>query len=201
MNLPTTPQYAGFELLQEQQTRGIIGRFFETLHHILGLFFGGLAAYIRRRKAQGEGGVLEVLLLRFLFIFIWPFLDKQIASQPFPVQFRRRLELLGPTYNKLGQILSLREDLLPKPVTDELKNLLDRLPVVSFERYQELVEADLKRPLETIFQGIDPTPLGSASLAQTHRARLHTGEDVVIKLLKPGVRKTIERDTTLLRLF
>jgi ubiquinone biosynthesis protein len=201
MNQPTAPQYAGFELLQERQTRGIIGRFLLTLRHILGLFFGGLAAYIRWREAQGEGGALEVLLLRFLFIFIWLFLDKQIASQPFPVQFRRRLELLGPTYIKLGQILSLREDLLPKPLTDELKNLLDRLPVVSFERYQELVEADLKRPLDTIFQWIDPIPLGSASLAQTHRARLRTREDVVIKLLKPGVRKTIERDTKLLRLF
>src|SRR5262245_51242130 len=201
MSQPTPSQYAGYELLQERQTHGIIGRFFLTLRHILGLFFGGLAAYIRWRKAQGEGNVLEMLLLRFLFIFIWPFLDKQLAARPFPSQFRRRLELLGPTYIKLGQILSLREDLLPKPVTDELKNLLDRLPVVSFERFQELVETDLERPLETLFQRIDPTPLGSASLAQTHRARLHTGEDVVIKLLKPGVRKTIERDTTLLRLF
>jgi ubiquinone biosynthesis protein len=201
MNQPTVPQYAGFELLQERQTRGIIGRFLLTLRHILGLIFGGLAAYIRWRKDQGEGGAPEVLLLRFLFIFIWPFLDKQIAGQPFPVQFRRRLELLGPTYIKLGQILSLREDLLPKPLTDELKNLLDRLPVVNFERYQELVEADLECPLDTIFQWIDPIPLGSASLAQTHRARLHTREDVVIKLLKPGVRKTVERDTKLLRLF
>jgi ubiquinone biosynthesis protein len=201
MSQPTAPQYAGYELLQERQTRGIIGRFLLTLRHILGLFFGGLVAYIRWRKDQGEGGALEVLLLRFLSVFIWPFLDKQIAGLPFPVQFRRRLELLGPTYIKLGQILSLREDLLPKPLTDELKNLLDRLPVVSFERYRELVEADLERPLETIFQWIDPIPLGSASLAQTHRARLHTREDVVIKLLKPGVRKTIERDTKLLRLF
>src|SRR5262245_11662820 len=123
MNQPTTPQYAGFELLKEQQARGIIGRFMLTLRHITGLIFGGLAAYIRSRKAQGEGGDLEVLLLRFLFIFIWPFLDKGIAGRPFPVQFRRRLELLGPTYIKLGQILSLREDLLPKPITDELKNL------------------------------------------------------------------------------
>jgi predicted unusual protein kinase regulating ubiquinone biosynthesis (AarF/ABC1/UbiB family) len=88
----------------------------------------------------------------------------------------------------LGQILSLREDLLPKPLTDELKNLLDRLPVVSFERYQELVEADLKRPMDTIFQWIDPIPLGSASLAQPPGQAAYR-EDVVIKLLKPGVRK------------
>lgn len=201
MSQPAPPQYAGYELLQERRTHGIIGRFLVTLRHILGLIFGGIAAYIRQQKAQGEGATLEMLLLRFLFIFIWPFLDKKIVNQPFPVQFRRRLELLGPTYIKLGQILSLREDLLPKPITDELKNLLDRLPVVSFERYRELVEANLKRPLDTAFEWIDPIPLGSASLAQTHRARLRTHEDVVIKLLKPGVRKTIERDTKLLRLF
>ncbi len=194
-------QYAGYELLQERQTRGIIGRFLITLRHVLGLIFGGIAAYIRQQKNQGEGDTLEMLLLRFLFIFIWPFLDKQITSQPFPIQFRRRLELLGPTYIKLGQILSLREDLLPKPITDELKNLLDRLPVVSFERYKELVETDLKRPLDSIFEWIDPIPLGSASLGQTHRARLITHEEVVLKMLKPGVRKTIERDTKLLRLF
>ena len=58
MNQPTAPQYAGFELLQERKTRGIIGRFLLTLRHMLGLIFGGLAAYIHWRKAQGEGGDL-----------------------------------------------------------------------------------------------------------------------------------------------
>ena len=123
-----------------------------------------------------------------------------LSGSPSPCSSALRLERLGPTYIKLGQILSLREDLLPKDITDELKNLLDRLPVVSFDRYKELIEADLKRPVDTIFHWIDPHPLGSASLAQTHRARLLTGERVVLKVLKAGVRQTVETDTKLLRL-
>jgi ubiquinone biosynthesis protein len=72
--------------------------------------------------------------------------------------------------------------------------------VVSFERFKELIEADLKRPVGTIFRWIDPKPLGSASLAQTQRARLLTGERVVLKVLKPGVRQTVQTDTRLMRL-
>ena len=73
------------------------------------------------------------------------------------------------------------------------------MPVVTFARYQEIIEADLQRPLPTITSWIDPIPLGSASLAQTHQARLLTGEYVVLKVLKPGVRHIIKTDTTLLR--
>ena len=67
------------------------------------------------------------------------FLNRKLAAQPFPVQLRRRLEMLGPTYIKLGQVLSLRQDLLPPAITGELKNLLDRLPVVPFPRFMEIV--------------------------------------------------------------
>ncbi len=189
-----------FEVYQERRPAGLIGRLFITVHHLLGLLFGGAFAFVRKKKAEGEGDTLELLLLRFVLIFVWPFLNKELISQPFPVQFRRRLELLGPTYIKLGQILSLREDLLPKALTDELKNLLDRLPAVTYERFKELIEADLKRSVESIFLFVEPTPLGSASLAQTHRAILSTREVVVIKVLKPGVRQTVARDTVLLRL-
>ena len=77
--------------------------------------------------------------LRVVTVLSRPFLKRKLVDQPFPVQFRRRLEMLGPTYIKLGQILSLRADLLPDEITRELKNLLDRLPVVPFERFLELV--------------------------------------------------------------
>jgi ubiquinone biosynthesis protein len=192
---------SGFEAYQEGRPRGIIRRFFATLGQLVALFFGGAFAYVRNRKALGEGGAIEVLLLRFVLIFAWPFMNKKIISQPFPVQFRMRLELLGPTYIKLGQILSLREDLLPKSITDELKRLLDQLPAVSYERFKQLIVQDLHRPLNTMFAWIDPIPLGSASLAQTHRARLVTKEKVVIKVLKPGVRRMVQVDTRLLRFF
>jgi ubiquinone biosynthesis protein len=192
---------SGFELYMERRQRGIIGRFIETLGQLLGLLFGGAFAFVRQKKAGGEGGSIEVLLLEFVLIFTWPFLNKMIINQPFPVQFRLRLEQLGPTYIKLGQILSLREDLLPRSITDELKNLLEKLPAVSYGRLKELIVEDLHRPLNTMFVWIDPIPLGSASLAQTHRARLVTKERVVIKVLKPGVRKLVETDTKLLRFF
>jgi ubiquinone biosynthesis protein len=190
-----------FEIYQERRPAGLIARFFITLGQLLGLFFGAVNVSIQQQVASGQANMLLVVPLRVVLFFVRPFLDKQIIQKPFPVQFRLRLERLGPTYIKLGQILSLREDILPKSVTTELTNLLDRLPVVAFQRIRELVEDDLKRPLDTIFRWIDPKPLGSASLAQTHRARLRTGERVVLKVLKPGVRQTVQTDTKLLRLL
>ena len=193
-------QQNGFAVYKERRPAGLVGRFVIVISHLLGLVLGGAFAFVRQKKAVGEANTLEMLLLRFGLIFVWPFLNKQLIRQPFPVQFRRRLEMLGSTYIKLGQILSLREDLLPKAITDELKNLLDRLPAVPFERFQELIETGLNRPLGTMFLWIDPIPLGSASLAQTHRAELTTRQVVVIKTLKPGVRQTVTRDTVLLKI-
>lgn len=190
----------GFELLQEGPPQTLLRRFWVTQQHLWGLLFGSSVAYVREWTARGQGGSISILTLRALLFFVGPFLDRRIVQQPFPVQFRMRLERLGPTYVKLGQILSLREDLLPHSVTAELQNLLDRLPVVNFERYKSLVEADLKRSLGMAFTWVEPLPLGSASLAQIHRAQLRTGEDVVLKVIKPGVRESIIQDVTLLRL-
>ena len=191
----------GFELLEERPPDSLLRRLYVTVRNVLGLLFGGGFAYVRERKAQGTASNISMLFLRTILLFAWPFLNKELIGLPFPVQFRRRLEMLGPTYIKLGQILSLREDLLPKSITDELQNLLDRLPVVTFERYQELIETDLGVPPTSFCSWIDQYPLGSASLAQTHRARLNTGQQVVIKVIKPNVRETIQNDTTLLRIL
>ena len=199
-NQPDTAD-TGFELYQERHHYGLISRFFATFGQLLGLLIGGAVAFVRQKKEVHEEGRFWIVVLRIGLFFTRPFIDKKIIAQPFPIQFRMRLERLGSTYIKLGQILSLREDLLPKPITDELKRLLDQLPAVSYERLKEIVEADLQRPLATMFVWIDPTPLGSASLAQTHRARLITKEKVVIKVLKPGVRRSVEIDTQLLRFF
>jgi ubiquinone biosynthesis protein len=116
-----------------------------------------------------------------------------------PVQLRRRLERLGPTYIKLGQILSLREDLLPRALTEELKNLLDKLPAVPYPKFHELVENDLGRPVNEVFAHIRTRPLGSASIGQIHLATLQSGEQVILKVVKPGIRKTLKRDTLLLK--
>jgi len=191
----------GFEPYQERRPPGLVTRFFETFIQLLGLTLGGGLDFVRQKKELGEHRTLGILLLRLFLAFTWPFLDKNIVTLPFPIQFRLRMEKLGPTYIKLGQILSLREDLLPKAITDELKKLLDKLPAVSYDRFKELIIESLNLPLNTMYRWIDPIPLGSASLAQTHRARLITNEKVVIKVLKPGVRTLIELDTRLLGFF
>jgi ubiquinone biosynthesis protein len=190
-----------FEEYVERRPRGLVGRFFQTTAQILGLFYGWVYWHVQEQRAQGRSWTLVVLCLRIYLFFGWLFVDKNLVKRPFAVQFRVRLERMGPTYIKLGQILSLREDLLPKSLTDELKSLLSELPAVPFDRFKALVEDDLGRPLAAMFAWVAPTPLGSASLAQSHRARLHGHDEVVLKVLKPGVRETIKTDTRLLRLL
>ncbi len=195
------PLNGGFELLEERRPEGLMRRFFVTLANLLGLFWGGVYDYVGQKRRQGEGRRASILLLRLCLLFLWPFLDRSIIKQPFAVQFRLRLERMGPTYIKLGQILSLREDLLPRSITDELQNLLDRLPAVPVDRFKELIEDSLDLPVNDLFRWIEPIPLGSASLAQSHRARLYTQDEVVLKVLKPGVRQSVINDTRLLRVF
>jgi ubiquinone biosynthesis protein len=195
-------QSSEYAVYQEPRNTGIIGRFVITVKELTALTLGGGVSYIRQQSAAGHGWALHVIFLRLVLAIPWIFLNKDIISQPFAQQFRIRLERLGPTYIKLGQILSLREDILPKAITTELsEHLLDKLPAVPTERYLQLVEQELGAPLETAFRWIDPRPLGSASLAQTHRARLLNHDKVVIKLLKPGVRDIIVTDTRLLRVL
>ena len=190
----------GYELLQERR-QGLLRRFFTTLRHFLGLLLGAFVARVReKRRAPDAGGISLALQRLIAFVARLP-LDRKIADQPFPVQFRRRLELMGPTYIKLGQVLGLRRDVLPKSVTDELEELLDRLPVVTFKRYRQILEKELGRPVDSMFTSIEATPLGSASIAQIHRAWTIEGDAVILKLVKPGIRETLQRDAILLRSF
>ncbi len=190
---------AGFELYRIRRPEGLARRFLSTCRHFYALAAGGLVAWVRARREDGTGRGLKFLALRVLAALHRPFLDRALRDQPFPVQLRRRLERLGPTYIKLGQILSLREDLLPRSITQELKHLLNRLPAVPMSVFREIVERELGRPLEEAFLQVDDVPLGSASIGQTHRATTRSGDPVIIKIVKPGVRETLERDARLLR--
>jgi ubiquinone biosynthesis protein len=180
---------------------GLARRAMATNRHLLGLLFGAVIAWTRAQREAGTGRGARYLLARSVSFAAHPWLRRDLVDLPFPQQFRRRLELLGPTYIKLGQILSLREDILPRSVTSELRSLLNRLPVISFERFTALVEHDLDRPVERLYSWIDPEPLGSASIAQIHRATTLDGQDVVIKAVKPGVAETLKRDSRLLRIL
>lgn len=180
--------------------KGVIPRFFLINRHVIGLLLGGLLAFRNSLPRDRKRG-LRSFWLRFFSLLVTPFVKKELRNEPFQVQLRRRLEMLGPTYIKLGQVLSLREDILPKVVTEELKNLLDRLPEVPFEVMEELIRFNLNDPLEEVFTYIDPDALGSASIGQTHVAGLFNGEKVVIKVVKPGIRDTILTDINLLTLL
>lgn len=197
---PPGPPEPEWEVLVETPPPGLVRRFFVTQRHFLGLLFGGLAAWARDLPERRRHGI-RYLAARLLGLLAWPVLDRKLARLPFPVQLRRRLEVMGSTYIKLGQILALREDILPPSVTEELGNLLDRLPVVPYERFEELVSAALGKPAAEVLSEIDPRPLGSASIAQIHRARTADGDEVVLKLVKPGVRETLKRDAVLLKLL
>ncbi len=191
----------GFEVTQTWKPQGLIRRLLVTWRHFLGLVFGALAYRVTAPREEGAPRGGRYLLLWFAALPGRLFVDRTLREEPFPVQLRRRLERLGPTYIKLGQILSLREDLLPKPITDELKHLLNHLPVVPLNVLQKIIEKDLQRPLGRMFQAIDPVPLGSASIGQTHRATTVDGDQVLLKVVKPGIRQTLERDAKLLRML
>lgn len=193
----------GFEMLPDVPPHGLVRRFLTTQGHLIGLAFGSLVAHAREGKALGQGKRFRLLfnLERLLAFLVRPFLDKTLRDRPVPVQLRRRLEILGPTYIKLGQVLALRQDILPQSVTDELKNLLDRLPVVPFDRYLQMIEKDVGRPIGEMYSWVDPIPTGSASIAQIHRATTREGDSVIIKVVKPGIRETLTRDAILLNIL
>src|SRR6059058_4402648 len=110
--------------------------------------------------------------------------------------FREALEELGTTYIKLGQLLSSRPDLLPDVYIDELGHLVDEVPPVPFVDVDATIRADLG---DDVFASIDPEPLATASIAQTHRALLKSGRDVVVKVRRPGIAEQVELDLSVIR--
>ena len=113
-------------------------------------------------------------------------------------RFRETLAELGPTFTKLGQILSARPDILPGDFIAELTLLQDAATPMPVELVFELIEKGLGKPAHALFAGIDSEPLASASIAQVHRARLANGDEVVVKVQRPGIEERIRSDTDLL---
>lgn len=179
--------------------KGMGRRLFLIYRHIIGLLAGGLIAHVKLLPPERKRG-LHTPGKRFLAFWVRPFVKKELRNQPFPVQLRRRLELMGPTYVKFGQIMSIREDILPGAITSELKNLLDRLPEVPFEQIKKIIEDELGAPIDKLFQYVNEQPLASASIAQAHQATTLDGERVVLKVIKPGIRSTLLTDMKLLKI-
>lgn len=116
-----------------------------------------------------------------------------------PVKMRLMLEALGPTFVKVGQILSMRSEILPQSFCDELAKLRADADPMPYQIVVDTLTQEYGRPIGEVFARIDPTPLGSASLAQVHRATLVTGEDVAVKVQRPGVREIMALDVSIMR--
>lgn len=153
---------------------------------------------VRRRRLPPGARVLTVGRHLVSAVGTW-YLDDRKRGQPMSRaglsrRLRKAFERLGPTYIKLGQILSSGEGLFPEELVSEFKLLRDRVPAESFSTVRAVVEADLGRPLEDVFESFHQTPVAAASIAQVHRATLRTGEDVVVKVQRPQVAGLVRRD-------
>ena len=192
---------AGYEVMDVGEPPSLVQRYFTTLRHANGLVLGSAVAVARDRDQFPWVKGFALVLIKIAAFFARPFVARDIRGLRLEGQLRRRLELLGPTYIKLGQVLALREDLLPPFITEELKNLLDRLPVMPFPEYLDRVAKGLGRPVDEMFSHIDPKPLGSASIGQIHPATTVDGDDVILKVVKPHIYVVLKRDARLLGFF
>ena len=136
--------------------------------------------------------------LRILFFFapwhIFP-TPKQSKSE----RLRLALEELGPIFIKFGQLLSTRKDLLSEELANELKRLQDQVPPFDQKKSLALIESGLRRPIRDTFVRFDAEVLASASIAQVHSAKLPNGQEVVVKVIRPNIEKTIVQDLSLMK--
>ncbi len=149
-------------------------------------------------------GLDEIVLKTHLFrpirylAFFSPNYWLRKSREPRGVRIRRTLEDLGPIYVKFGQTLLTRKDLLPEDIAEELVKLQDRVPPFSADSARKIIEQQLGMSVSEAFADFDSKPLASASIAQVHTATLHTGENVIVKVLRPNIEDKIHSDVGLL---
>jgi ubiquinone biosynthesis protein len=146
----------------------------------------------------GFGDVVDVTRKDLISRFgdkIIPLFGKHVdSSMSRAERLRYAAEELGPTFVKLAQILSMRPDLVPPDVATELQKLQDEVSPFSYEEVRNIIKEELKQELETAFSHIDEQPLAAASIAQVHRATLHDGKRVIIKIQRPDIQDVIDVD-------
>src|SRR5438046_2149460 len=135
---------------------------------------------------------------RALRPFVNAFFFWRDLSSPRAVRLRQALEDLGPIFVKFGQMLSTRRDLLPTDIADELAGLQDRVPPFPSEQVIATLQRVYGKPVEDVFRTFDRTPVASASVAQVHLAELPDGTPAAVKVLRPNIAATIERDLALM---
>lgn len=151
-----------------------------------------------KRRLPPPGRLAVVSLHLGSAVLGWAAIDRRRGGSASRLGLSRRLrsaaEKLGPTYIKLGQVISSGEGLFPTELVEEFKACRDQVPSESFDSVRAVVEADLGRPLETVFSRFERTPIAAASIAQVHSAQLITGEEVVVKVQRPTIRTQVQSD-------
>ncbi len=152
----------------------------------------------RVRTLPPVGAALRVIRVLGPAIGLWYVWDRRGGVSRSRGGLSRRLriafERLGPTYIKLGQILSAGEGVFPEELVSEFRLCRDQVPAESFATVRRTVEEDLGRPLESVFASFDEIPIAAASIAQVHAARLLSGEEVVVKVQRPEIDRQVRRD-------
>lgn len=145
-------------------------------------------------NSQLPPAIRILLLLAPWHVFPKPAMDRG-------ERVRLALETLGPIFIKFGQILSTRRDLLPDDMADSLKQLQDNVQPFSGEHARKLIEKGLNKQVDQVFSRFSIEPLATASIAQVHAAQLHNGKEVIVKVIRPGIEKTIRKDINLMLLI
>ncbi len=159
----------------------------------------------RRRFVDIWSFVLTLLFKLWLYNKSWSYSGgvtdvKQAARRKTQaVWIRNTLLDLGPTFIKVGQLFSTRADIFPVEYVEELAKLQDKVPAFSYEQVESTIEKELGKKIPELFHNFEPIPLAAASLGQVHKAVLHTGESVVVKVQRPGLKKLFEIDLQILK--
>lgn len=154
---------------------------------------------LREFLGQAEDGSMDISSARRLKEIVAVLRDRELLQGVTPVKVRQVLEDLGPTFVKLGQIISMRPDFLPNEYQAELTRLQSEVKPMDFSVVKEIVQREYNQSWDGIFASIDEHAMGSASIAQVHRASLLNGDRVVIKVQRPGIYEVMAKDIALLK--
>ena len=143
-------------------------------------------------------GLMYGLARLGIALFIWGPRRERAVGHLQGWMLRQAMTSLGATFIKLGQVMSTRPDLFAPEIINQLRRLQDKLPPFSFRKIKATIEADFERPMSELFRDFDEKPVAAASVAQVHRAFLKDGREVAVKVLRPGVRRQVERDQAIL---